>query len=200
MRKTPGIRELWVGVSVASIGIGAMIALHYFPGAGFAMHPAGQYDLELVGFTACVTLPLAVAQSAMLACTIRRLDAVGIFWTILWLPFTAAGVAAMILPLWSWDATVFTFMPWMVVIPMLPGALLLGSLQWLAGHWLFGARLYWISLTVVGVIAGSVLGLIVAFMLQVLPLEVTWAALTGAGIAFPQGWLLSEALADAGGE
>ena len=188
------IRWLWPGFSAVFIGIGAAIALRYFPGAGFGKHPTGIYDAELISFAACVAVPMAVGQFGLLACTVRDLLSARSLWLWLWAPLTSAGLMAMILPLWSWDARVFTFMPWMVMLPMLPGALLLGFLQWYAAYWLLGMRVYWIMLTVVGAVIGSVIGLIIAFMLQPLPLEVTWAVLTGAGVAFPQGWLLSEAL------
>jgi len=194
MRRFVAIRWLWPGFSAVFIGIGAGIAMRYFPGAGFGKHPTGIYDAELVGFAACVSVPMAVAQFGLLAFIIRDLLSARSFWLWLWVPLTSASLMAMILPLWSWDAQVFMLMPWMVLLPMLPGALLLGFVQWFAAYWLIGMRIYWIMLTIVGVIIGSVAGLIIAFMLQPLPMEVTWAVLTGAGIATPQGWLLKEAM------
>jgi hypothetical protein len=194
MRRLVAIRWLWPGFSALFIGIGAGLALQYFPGAGFGKHPTGLYDAELVGFAACVSVPMAVAQFGLLLCIVRDPLAARSFWLWLWVPLTSAALMAMILPLWSFDAQVFMLMPVMVLLPMLPGALLLGFVQWFAAYWLIGMRMYWIMLTVVGAIIGSVVGLIVAFMLQPLSMEVTWAVLTGAGIAIPQGWLLSEAM------
>ena len=195
MKSLPGIRMWWIGASALFIGLGAYLALRNFPGAGFAMHPTGQFDRELFGFAASVAVPMAAAQCAILATfPRRRITLARGVWVFLWLPFTSAGIIAMILPLWSYDAIVFQFAPWMVAVPILPGAALLGFLQWVAAYWLFRVRYFWITLTIVGAVIGSVAGLILALAAGAAAMEIVWAVITGVGIATPQGILLERAL------
>jgi hypothetical protein len=187
-------RWLWTLASAAGTGVGAYLAMRYFPEAGFAKHPTGQYGPYLYGFAVSVALPLALAQFVLLASFLGSYTPGRLVLLLLWIPATAVGVMAMILPLWSWDAFVFAIMPLAVAVVMLPGAVLMGLAQNVILYALFGTRIYWAALTVVGAVIGSVAGLVLAFMLQPMPLEVVWGIVTGAGIGATQGHLLGASL------
>lgn len=193
MSASAAIRKTWAGFSTLAFAFGAMIALFNFPQAGFAMNPTGQFGAHLVGFAASVAVPVAAVQVVLLARLCERMTIRHIVLLVLWLVATCSGIVAMIMPLWWFDAWLFTLAPWLVAAPIVPGAFGLGLAQWLIARPLFGARFFWITLTITGAIVGSIIGLAIAMVLQPVPLEMTWAAVTGLGITLPQGYLLSQA-------
>lgn len=191
------VRWLWTLASAAGTGVGAYLAMRYFPEAGFAQHPTGQYGPVLYGFAISVAVPLALVQCVLLASFLGSCTPGRLVLLLLWMPVTAVGIVVMILPLWSWDALVFMMMPPSVALVMLPGAVLMGLAQNVIVYVLFGTRIYWAALTVVGVVIGSVAGLVLAFMLQPMGLEVVWGIVTGAGLGATQGHVLADSIGHA---
>lgn len=191
----PGIQWIWTGASAIATAIGASIAIRYFPEAGFAENPTGEYGPHLIGFAIWVGLSLAIVQCLVLATLLQTYTATRFFLLITWVPITTAGIVAMMMPLWWRSAMLFSVAPWMVIFPLLPGTVLLGLGQWLILFLLFKARFVWVTLTVLGVVIGAVAGLIVAVYLVPIQLEITWAAITGAGIGTMQGYVLAQILA-----
>jgi hypothetical protein len=111
---------------------------------------------------------------------------------LLWWPVTAACIVAMLLPLWWLPGEALLMGPVSAWIPMLPGALLLGTMQWLVLFWIAGMGPAWIARTVLGVAVGSIAGLlcaiIVALMLPaavlaLIPFEAWWALVLAGTIA-----------------
>ena len=188
------IGKTWAGFSTLAFAFGAMIALQNFPEAGFAQNPTGVFGSHLVGFAASVAVPVAAVQCFLLTRLCRTISMRQLVLLLLWFPVTAAGIMAMIMPLWWFDAWLLSIAPWLAAAPMLPGVLGLGLAQWLIVRALFGARFYWITVSVTGAVVGSILGLVIAMVLQPIPLEITWAAVTGLGITLPQANMLGQLL------
>jgi len=170
------------------------LALILFPSAAFARSPPGQYGWSLAGFAFSVAIPLAVAQWLALRHALRGRKAAHSVLVFLWIPVTSIGIALMILPLWGWNAEEFAVLPWLVAFPMLPGMICLGLGQWLLLYRLISARSIWALLTIMGAAIGAILGLVAAFLLQPIRLELTWAFITGAGIGALQAIELVSAL------
>jgi len=191
-----GSRALWLWIGASAIGAlaGARLALILFPSAAFARNPLGQYDWNLVGFAFSVAIPLAIAQWLALRHALRGRKAAQSVFLFLWIPVTSIGIAVMILPLWAWNAEEFAVLPWLVALPMLPGMICLGLGQWLLLYRLISARAIWALLTIMGAAIGAILGLVAAFFLQPIRLELTWAFMTGAGIGALQAIELVAAL------
>ena len=112
----------------------------------------------------------------------------------LWIPVTVVGVMAMVLPLWAYDAKFFMLIPLAVVVPVLPGAVLTGLLQWAVMAAMARPSYLWAVLTVTGVVLGTGVGLFFAFSMPGWPMEIVWGTFTGAGIGLVQGQALLEAL------
>ncbi len=186
--KPNGSRTLWLWVGASGTGalVGARLALTLFPSAAFARNPTGEFGWNLAGFAFSVGIPLAISQWLALRYILRQREAAHSLFLILWIPVTSIGIAVMILPLWWWNAEAFAFMPWLVAFPMLPGMIVLGLAQWLLMYRLISARSVWALLTIMGAAIGSILGLVASFFLQPIPLELTWAFMTGAGIGVLQ--------------
>lgn len=194
-------RTLWLWIGGTGIGAlaGARLALALFPSAAFARNPTGQFGWNLVGFALAVGIPLATAQWLVLRHVLRYREAASSSFLVLWIPATSVGIALMILPLWWWEAQAFFFLPWLVAFPMLPGMVFLGLAQWFLLYRIISGRFTWALLTILGAGIGSILGLVAAFFLQPIPLELTWACVTGAGIGVLQGiGLVSDLQADRG--
>jgi hypothetical protein len=186
--KLNGSRTLWLWIGGSAIGalVGAWLALTLFPSAAFARNPTGQFGWNLVGFALSIGIPLAISQWLALRCILRYREAAHSLFLVLWIPATSIGIALMILPLWWWNAEQFALMPWLVAFPMLPGMISLGLAQWLLLYRLISGRFIWALLTIMGAAIGSILGLVAAFFLQPISLELTWAFMTGAGIGVLQ--------------
>jgi hypothetical protein len=112
---------LWIGASATGALAGAGLALIVFPSGAFARNPAGQFGWNLVGFALSIGIPLAIFQWLALRYILRFREVAHSLFLVLWIPVTSIGTALMILPLWSWSASEFVRMPWLVAFPMLPG-------------------------------------------------------------------------------
>ena len=184
----PIVRWIWAAGSAIGLVAGAYIAVSVFPEAGFAMNPTGQFGWNLVGFAAIVAAALALVQWLMLWSFLPGRGVVRLFW----LPATVAGVMAMVLPLWWYDASLFMLMPWVVLLATLPGTALLAGLQGLLVWAATGAGFRWFIFTVLGGVIGGVGGLIGALLLQPAPVELSWALLLGLATGYFQGVVLDE--------
>jgi len=192
-RNAPRAPWLWIWGSGIGAFVGAVFALALFPSAGFGIHPIGQFSWHLVGFAFSIGISFAVSQWIILRHAARYRKIANIPLLVMWIPVSSIGVTFMILPLWRWDAGVFMYAPWYVVVPMLPGMIFLGLGQWLILYRGITARIIWVLFTIMGAMAGAVAGLVVAFYLP-LPLEATWAFVTAAGIGALQGFVLASDL------
>ncbi len=147
------------------------------------------FGWNLVGFASLVGASLAVGQWLVL----RRIPAAhaarrpGV--AALWVPATTIGIMAMVLPLWYIDAVVLTFVPFAVVVPMTPGMVFLGAVQWSILFLLTGANANWILVTIVGATLGAIVGLVLGMVFP-LPIEPVWAGITGLGLGVLQGMQL----------
>jgi len=189
--KVSDVGWLWAGASGVATMIGAAAALRLFPGAAFAANPTGQLGWNLVGVALGVGIPFALAQWLLLQLRIGIQGPLRALLLVCWIPASASGIAVMILPLYWWHATVLMFNPWMVVVPTLPGILLLGVMQWLILYALLRVRFKWATLTITGALVGVLLGLL-ASVFTPLPLEPTWALVTGFSIGAFQSSALQE--------
>lgn len=99
----------------------------------------------------------------------------------------------MLLPLWSVDAAFFAFLPFVVIIPILPGSICLGLGQWFVLSRAIAMGFNWVPYTIVGVVVGALLGLVIALYTQA-PIEETWALITGLSIGGFQGVVLASNL------
>jgi hypothetical protein len=178
---------LWIAASALGALAGAAVALGLFPGAGFARNPTGQFSYQLLWFALTVGLFFAAAQSGVLVHVIRENPGQKPILFLLWVVASTIGIVTMLLPMWWVDADALIFLPYFAFWPMLPGIGLLAVLQWLVLRSALSAGLMWIVLTIVGATIGAVVGLLAALLLAwVIPLEITWAAVTGASIGLLQ--------------
>jgi hypothetical protein len=186
--KQTASRVLWLWIGGSGIGalVGAVFVLTLYPSAAFGRNPTGQFGWHLVGFALVIGIPFAISQWLILRYVLRYRKGVNIPFLVLWIPVTSIGITFMILPLWWWDAEVFFFAPWYVVVPTLPGMIFLGLGQWFVLYRAITARFIWVLFTIMGAVTGAVLGLVAAFILSPLPLEVTWAFVVGASIGVLQ--------------
>ena len=179
------IRLLWVIGSAAGTLLGGGLALTLFPGAAMGVNPTGQFSWHLVGFALAIGIPFAITQWSILRYFLKDRELANISFLVLWIPVTCAGIASMLFPLWWLDAEILIFAPWYLVIPMLPGMVVLGLGQWLVLHRVIKADFAWVLRTILGAAIGSVLGLVAGlagvFFLH-LPLEATWSLVMGASI------------------
>lgn len=176
------IRLLWACLGSIALALGAALAIAAVPEARFGASPTGQFRWYLVTFALYVAIPFAIAQWIGLVLVLPRRNMRQVFISVLWIPATCAGVLAMLLPMWWWSASLFTDMPIGVVIPLLPGAAVLGACQAFVLRILVGMGRYWLISTILGAAFGSVVGLIIAMNVDN-ALEVAWALITGLGIA-----------------
>ena len=96
----------------------------------------------------------------------------------------AAGIAAILLPLWWMPWGQVLLAPYKTVSVMIPGSLVLALGQWFVLGRIGESSRSYVVLTCVGVAIGGYLGLIAAFVLSLmtgalLPLEHAWALLFG---------------------
>lgn len=176
------ILVLWACLGSIALAFGAALAIDAVPEARFGVSPTGEFRWYLVTFALYVAVPFSIAQwvGLLLALPARNLQK--LLTSVLWLPATCAGVLAMLLPMWWWSAGMFMDMPLGVAIPILPGAAILGACQALILRLLVGNGRYWIMSTLLGAAFGGVFGLMIAANFGNV-LEVTWALITGLGIA-----------------
>jgi hypothetical protein len=195
----------WALTSGLSAGLGAHVAVRFFPQAGFAQNPTGQYSIALFAFAGLVGLALGSAQYIVLRKFFlyhsRPVDA----WLLWWVPATAIGVLALIVPLYTVDATALLAAPWLPALIMLPGAGILGVGQWLILHRHEFREVRWIVRTVIGTLLGASLGLIAAFASIGFAsfsvpgmIEPVWAGFVGLGLGLFQGDQLSRKLTGQG--
>ena len=183
----------WIIASTIGAGIGASQAMQRFPEAGFAQNPTGQFGWYLVGFSLTVGLAIAIAQWLVLAAFMRSRPLRGAFVLVLWIPFTSIGVAAMMLPLWWWNASTLTAMPWIAPVPLLPGAVLLAVMQkLLLGEWA-GEGYQWVARSLIGLVIGTLVGLVAA-MNNPDTIETVWATTTIFIMSIAQGSILMQTL------
>lgn len=187
-----GVRWLWAVGSGLALMLGGVVAVTVYPQAGFARNPTGTFGWHLVGFAAIVAATLALAQWLLVTALLRRRCAA----LVAWIPLTMGGVIALMLPLWWYDASLFMFMPWAVLLATLPGFALLAVLQNLVLRAAVGAGWRWSLFTLLGGVIGSVAGLLGALMLQPAPIEATWALFMGMSIGYFQGVVLDDLRAD----
>ena len=175
---------LWICGTGISALVGAGLALILFPSAAFARNPTGQFGWNLVGFALAIGIPFAISQWMILRYFPRYRKTAKISFLVLWIPVTSIGITLMILPLWWLDVMVLILAPWVVVVKMLPGMIVLGLGQWFVLYRVITARFIWVLRTILGAAIGAVLGLAVAIALSLisLPLETTWALVIGASI------------------
>jgi hypothetical protein len=183
----------WIIASTIGANIGASQAVQRFPEAGFARNPTGQFGWYLVGFSLTVGLAIAIAQLLVLAVALKSNP---LRWTLVlvfWIPCTSVGIAAMMLPLWWWDASILTGVPWVAPVPLLPGAALLALMQkLLLGEWA-GEGLQWVARSLVGLVIGTLFGLVLA-MNYPNTIETVWATITIFIMAIAQGSILMRTL------
>jgi hypothetical protein len=190
------VRSVWILASAAGALVGAMVAMGFFPDAGFARNPTGHFGWNLVGFALSIGLPLGTGQALALRYLLRGRGVVRKAHLALWVLITGIAIGVMIFPLWSWYAMTFVAMPPLVAVPMLPGAVCLAVSQWLLLRRLIPVRAAWIYLTVAGAFGGGIAGLIVGLFPHPMPvpMELTWASTAAAGIGALQAIELVRAL------
>ncbi len=176
---------LWGCLGSIALAFGATLAIDAVPEARFGVSPTGQFRWYLVTFSLFLAVPFSIAQWVGLLLALPSRNPQKLLISVLWLPATCVGVLAMLLPMWSWSASSFSDMPIGVAVPILPGAIVLGASQALVLQLLVGRGRYWLISTLLGAVFGSVFGLMIASILGG-ALEVTWALITGLGIALFQ--------------
>jgi len=176
---------LWGCLGSIALAFGAALAIDAVPEARFGVSPTGQFRWYLVTFSLYLAVPFSIAQWIGLLVALPSRNPQKLLISVLWLPATCAGVLAMLLPMWWWSAGSYSDMPIGAAVPILPGAAVLGACQALVLHLLVGSGRYWLISTLLGATFGSVLGLIIASIFGG-ALEITWALITGLGIALFQ--------------
>lgn len=183
----------WVVASTVGAFIGSSQAVQRYPEAGFAENPTGHFGWYLVGFSLTVGLAIAIAQWLVLAAFMRSCPLRGVLVLVFWIPCTSIGIAAMMLPLWWWDASTLTGAPWIAPVPLLPGVVLLAFMQkLLLGAWA-GEGHQWVARSLVGLVIGTLFGLAFA-MSDPNTLETVWATITIFFMSIAQGSILMRTL------
>jgi hypothetical protein len=142
-----------------------------------------------------LSVPIASWQFLVLLFALRKDLIRWIATLILWLPVTSIGIAAMILPLWWWNASTLAGMPWIAFVPLVPGAAAMALLQRMLLRKLLDESFNWAAQTIIGVVLGATIGLVATFMVPA-PIELTWAFVTVVGMCWPQGATLAKSLPD----
>lgn len=179
---SPGL--FWILASGTGGAFGAWLAWITFPSARFATNVMGHFSWALVGFASTVGIVFGIAQAAAISLLKPAADewrARTAIMPLLWIPATAAGVFAMIFPLWWTYAEDLLLAPGYLVAVMLPGIILLSLLQW-GILYFYLPVVGWRWRTIVGAAVGVSIGLLVAMMLGAflpLPMEVIWAGAFG---------------------
>ena len=196
LAKNSNIMRWWwtVGSGLASL-LGAHLALSWYPQAGFAQNPTGQFEWYLVKFAFTLSIPIALWQLLVLVVALRTDISCWLLKLVFWLPVTSMGIVAMILPLWWWNASFLLTLPFIAFIPLVPGVTALAILQSLILRGLLRHSSLWVAQTIVGVVLGAMAGLFIAITIPA-PIELTWAFVTVVGMCWPQGLMLEMNLPD----
>lgn len=153
----------WIAVNVFGVWVGILCARLLFPGAAMAKNPTGVFGWHLVGFSACVGLVLAISQAIYLWIAVELPKPSRL---ILWVPFTAASIMVVILPLYWIDAEMLVFGIGYGIVMMLPGMAALGVAQWFVlGAAGSRASARWITLTLLGALLGGTVGIMVFWLI-----------------------------------
>ena len=189
---------VWALGSALSTGLGAYVAVLFFPEAGFARNPTGEYSITLFAFALLIGLSLGSAQYVMLKNMMLHHSRAVDTWLLFWIPASAIGVLVLIVPLYFFVATDMLRAPWLPAMIMLPGAGILGLGQWLILRHYEMAGVAWVVRTTVGALLGASLGLIAAFSFVGFAafsftglIEPVWGVLVGLGLGLFQGNHLS---------
>jgi hypothetical protein len=203
------IKWLWIGASAFGAWAGTIIALFLFPSASFGRNPTGLFSWSLLGFALAIGILPGTFQWLVFRDIAKSREIVRASFLVLWIPVTTIGVTVMILPLWWVSAEAISMTTGgAALVPMLPGAVLLGVAQWLLLHWVMRVRWTWIRQTIFGAWMGSGLGLLyalgysslfrgsvqLALFSPFISVEPIWALVTGANIAALQTIALLNAL------
>ena len=187
---------IWGGASTLSAGIGVWLAIRMFNPKAFGNNFSNISIVGVLGFAFCMALPVAIAQWIVFP-KISRLISLPIKNTWIWLLITIIGLMAIILPCLSVPLETFFYLPFMlfipVIIPVIPGAILLGILQWmyLNSQFKAGPAWTWVLITVVGAGSGGVIsGLLLWLTGFRLSIEVSWGMTVVLGISSLQGMMM----------
>lgn len=146
-----------------------------------------QYDLREAAFSLAVGAPFAIAQWMALRNALAFYDVPGRQRSVLWIPVTGLGIAAMIFLMPSGMPLLFMLH---IAKPMLPAIAALALAQWLVLRWLIRASFTWFLITAVGGTAAVFL----AEMGALVAGPVGWALVFGATIGIMQAPFLMRAL------
>jgi len=182
------VKLVWIGYSALGAVLGSILAVHFFPSAGFGKNPTGVYGPNVFGFAFLNSAPIATAQLLALRWILSRLNVpVRQIW--IWVSVSLLGWMATVLPLWSVSVEVF-MLPISWVVMLIPGTLVLGLMQrsYLARDYTVS---YWVTRTVVGASLGSLSCFVLLFLwfslgfgsVQFLNFETLWAALIVIGVS-----------------
>lgn len=183
---------LWIGGSAVGLLAGEVLAVTLFsappvdPAAWEG--PRNQYDLREAAHSLAVGIPFAISQWLVLRHVLAVHDVPRRRRSVLWIPVTSVGVAAMIFLMPSGMPMMF----WRYVAePMLPAIVLLSMAQWLVLRWLIKAGVLWFFLTA----GGAAAGVYVATFTGLMAGSAGWALTFGASIGFLQSLQLPYAFA-----
>lgn len=183
---------LWIGGSAVGLLAGEVLAVTLFsappvdPAAWEG--PRNQYDLREAAYSLAMGIPFAISQWLVLSHVLAVYDVPRRRRSVLWIPVTSVGVAAMIFLMPSGMPTMFLRY---VAEPMLPAIVLLSLAQWLVLRWLIKAGGLWFFLTA----GGAVAGVYVATYADLIAGPAGWALMFGASIGFLQSIQLPHAFA-----
>jgi len=196
--------RFWILATTLGALVGAIVAVNLFPTVVFLENPIGRlyynvfrfsvwlallenYGSNVFGFSLCLAIPSSIGQWLALRRFLKYLGA-SKKQDWLWLLITTVCIVATVLPLWIWSAgagisIISILAPYLFIIPLFPGGILLGIMQCLFLSWVFGFKRtwLWILLTTTGVTSGSALVFIFSVLLYLIippfefvSMEVLW--------------------------
>jgi hypothetical protein len=188
------ITLFWTGISASGFLIGAILAVILFATPPVdSMEPQAlrnQYDVREAAFSLSVGMPFAVSQWLGLRYLFTLYDLSRREQSIVWIPVTGIGIAAMMFLMPS--GLPMLFLPYLAK-PMLPAIAALGLTQWLVLRWLIRAGVAWLFVMAIGGTAAVYL----AEMGGLVAGPIGWGLVFGATIGIMQGPLLARALEQA---
>lgn len=187
------IAWLWVGVSAAGLLVGSALAIALFPTPPVdPMAPetiGNRFDPSEAIFALAVSIPFALFQWGVLHYVLAVRKVAAKAKTLLWVPVTGVGVAAIVFLIPPMDLS----FSWSRLIALtLPPIVALGLAQWHLLRWLIRARKGWILLTVVGGEVGVIAATVAGFLAGL----AGWAIALGACIGLFQAPALVRELAE----